>query len=82
MTCKELTELIIDYVEGDLPSPVLATFEAHLAACPECVAYLQSYRETIALGRAAATASDDSASADVPEELVQAIVAAHAKQRG
>jgi anti-sigma factor RsiW len=77
MTCKGLTDFIADYVEGDLPPLLRTTFEEHLAACPEYVAYLTSYRETIALGRAAATSSDGS----VPEELMRAIVQLRAAAR-
>jgi anti-sigma factor RsiW len=81
MTCKELIEFIVDYLEGNLPLSVRAALEGHLAACPECVTYLKSYQETVNFSRALAAEPDDQTSADIPEELVQAIVAARAKQR-
>jgi len=81
ITCKELVDFLMDYVENDLPPEQRAEFERHLAVCPRppCVAYLESYRETIALGRAAMTSPGPQASEAVPEELVQAILAARAK---
>ena len=52
MPCRELVELITDYLE-DYRSPVdRARFEAHLAECEACRIYLEQFRQTIrALGR-------------------------------
>ncbi|HEX8123767.1 MAG TPA: zf-HC2 domain-containing protein [Solirubrobacteraceae bacterium] len=52
MTCQELVELVTDYVEGALPAPDRGRFEAHIAMCPGCQAYLTQMRATIdAAGR-------------------------------
>jgi anti-sigma factor RsiW len=52
MRCKELVEVITDYLEGTLPAEDRALFERHLAGCEGCQAYLDQMRETIgALGR-------------------------------
>ena len=52
MRCRELVELITDYLEGALPDSERARFERHLAGCDGCQAYLDQMRETIgALGR-------------------------------
>jgi hypothetical protein len=40
MTCRELVEVITDYIEGTLP-------EDDRAECPYCVNYLEQMRETI-----------------------------------
>src|SRR4029077_13866711 len=40
MTCRELDDFLGDYVAGELDAQVRAVFDAHLAACPECVTYL------------------------------------------
>ena len=51
MTCKELTELITDYLEERLPETERIRFEQHLSICPGCVTYLEQMRFTIkALG--------------------------------
>ena len=74
ITCHELvTTFIADYVEGKLPPSILADFEHHLDVCPSCVAYLRSYRETIALAKATERAPRLGVQ-DVPEDLVNAIL--------
>ena len=76
MTCREFADFMADYLSGELPADVRAQFEHHLSVCTNCAKYLAGYRGTIALGQ---HAFDDEASqvpADVPEELVKAILAA------
>jgi len=51
MTCKELCELLIDFVSGDLPPEHRQRIEQHLKLCPPCVAYFESYQTTIKLTR-------------------------------
>ena len=72
ITCRQLIDFIVDYVEGALEEMPRADFERHLGVCRSCQAYLATYRETTALVRSLAT---DDAVDDVPEELVQAILA-------
>lgn len=49
LTCKEIVELVTDYLEDSLPVEQRALFEAHLAACSGCRSYLEQMRQTIAL---------------------------------
>jgi anti-sigma factor RsiW len=51
-TCKQATSLIADYVTGALAATVARSFEKHLAICPDCVAFLKTYRKTVELTRA------------------------------
>jgi anti-sigma factor RsiW len=46
-TCRRVTELITDYLEGALDANDRAKFEAHLATCDGCTAYLEQMRATI-----------------------------------
>lgn len=73
LTCRELTEFLDDFLEGELDPVRRAVFERHLSICQECSNYLQSYRATRRLGRAAHAAD---ALAEMPEALVRAILAA------
>jgi len=74
MICSDLiTNFISDYLDGSLPPETLADFEHHLDVCPSCVAYLLTYRMTIAMSGAAHASRPDAE--DVPEELVKAILA-------
>jgi anti-sigma factor RsiW len=75
LTCLEVVALIMDYLDDTLAAAPRVACEAHLAECRDCLAYLRSYRETVAMAKAAG-AADDPAAADMPEELVQAILAA------
>ena len=47
MSCKELVELITEYVEGTLPEPDRARFDQHLAFCAWCRTYLEQMRLTV-----------------------------------
>ena len=52
MPCRELVELVTDYLEERLSPFDRARFEAHLDQCEACRAYLEQFRATIlALGR-------------------------------
>ena len=48
LTCKELTEVLTDYLEGVMPLEDRARFEAHLAICEGCVTYVDQMRQAIA----------------------------------
>ena len=75
ITCEELIAFLGDYIAGELPPGKQEDFERHLAVCASCVAYIASYRETIRLAREAAGAPELRV-ADVPDELIAAILAA------
>ena len=47
LTCQELVELVTAYLEGTLPGRHRRRFEAHLAACDRCTAYLAQMEMTI-----------------------------------
>jgi anti-sigma factor RsiW len=49
LSCRQVVELVSDYLEGALPSAQAARFEAHIAMCDGCAAYLEQMRETIRL---------------------------------
>ena len=52
MPCRELVEVITDYLEDRLSQVDRTRFDAHLAACEACRTYLEQFRQTIrALGR-------------------------------
>jgi anti-sigma factor RsiW len=52
LTCRELVELVTGYLEGALAPAERSRFEAHVAGCRGCRAYLEQMRLTVAaLGR-------------------------------
>ena len=76
MTCREFTDFIADYLSGEIAAPARATFESHLDRCPNCRRYLDSYEASVTLGRAAFSEPEADVPVDVPERLVEAILAA------
>jgi predicted anti-sigma-YlaC factor YlaD len=76
MTCRDFAEFIDSYLARDLAAGTLASFEYHLSVCSNCRRYLAQYRDAIALGRTAFAHPAEAVPADVPEDLVAAILAA------
>ena len=76
MTCREVADFLADYVAGTLTADVRAQFDRHLSVCPNCRAFLATYRATIGLGRQAFFRPDADAHTEVPPELVSAILSA------
>jgi len=58
LTCRELVELVTDYLDDALPAPERKRFEAHLAACEGCDRYVEQIRTTVALTRRTAALED------------------------
>jgi anti-sigma factor RsiW len=75
MTCKEVLDFLMSYLDGELTAEQRAEFERHLAICDACRDYIASYKSTVQLERSTASDKD----APVPEHLVQAILAARGK---
>jgi anti-sigma factor RsiW len=75
VTCREFADFIGGYLSGELPSDATAQFERHVSLCANCRAYLAQYRATIDLGCRAFADDDANLPADVPDDLVAAILA-------
>ena len=76
MTCRDFADFLLDYVEGALPLEARRRFDEHMAACPDCVQYLQHYTAAIEAGR---LAMPEDLAADLPDELVSAILRARGR---
>jgi anti-sigma factor RsiW len=80
MNCREFTEFLHEYLFCNLPGEERADLDKHLADCPWCVAYLDSYQKTIQLEQAAYSAPEDALPpGDAPEELIQAVLRARSR---
>ena len=75
MTCREFADFMMDYLTGELPPASRALFERHLSRCPKCPRYFEQYKATLAAGKSAFRSPDDEVPADVPEDLIQAVLA-------
>ena len=66
LSCRELVELVSDYLEGALPADQHSRFESHVAGCEHCAAYLRQMRETLVL---LGTLPADALSREAEDEL-------------
>ena len=53
INCHQLIDFCFDYIEGELPNDDQAGFQRHLAQCPDCVVFFETYRRTPELTREA-----------------------------
>jgi anti-sigma factor RsiW len=68
LTCQELVELVSSYLDDALSAGERARFDAHLATCPGCVAYVDQIRTTVRL--TGEQLHEDSLSAEAREVLL------------
>jgi anti-sigma factor RsiW len=69
MSCKELVELVTDYLEGSLSWRERRRFEKHIAKCDGCSAYVEQMRVTV---RTMGTLREEDVPPDVRDELLAA----------
>jgi anti-sigma factor RsiW len=68
LACKDLVELVTDYLEGALPPPDRERFEAHIAGCDGCLTYVEQMRHTI---RAVGKLTEESIEPQARDELLK-----------
>jgi anti-sigma factor RsiW len=69
VNCSSGVELLMEYMEGTLAPDVRAAIDAHVAACPRCVAFMASYQETPRILR-------DATAVKMPADLEASLLAA------
>ena len=47
MECRQIAELLSDYISGSLPPETRELIEWHIESCAPCVAFVNTYRGTI-----------------------------------
>jgi anti-sigma factor RsiW len=67
MSCRDLVELVTEYLEGTLPAADRFRFEDHLGMCPPCQTYLDQLRLTL---RAVGSLPRESISDDAKQALL------------
>lgn len=68
LTCKELVEIVSDYLEGALSEGDRERFDAHLADCEGCRRYLDQMRVTI---RVVGTLSEEDLDPGARDQLLE-----------
>jgi anti-sigma factor RsiW len=66
IACVDGVEMLMDYLEGTLPPLDREAIAAHVSGCPRCVAFVESYRQTPRILRAATAAA-------LPEDLARSL---------
>jgi predicted anti-sigma-YlaC factor YlaD len=69
LVCREVVELVSDYLEGSMSPADRARFEEHLTGCDGCSIYLDQMRTTI---RVTGSLDEDSIPAEQLEQLTRA----------
>lgn len=67
-TCQDSINLLLGYLDGDIPPELAAELREHLAACSPCVEFLNSYQATPGLCREALQAK-------MPQEVARSLTA-------
>jgi anti-sigma factor RsiW len=57
VVCRSGVELLNEYLEGLLPPELRAALDEHVAGCPRCAAFVNSYRNTPRILREATAAT-------------------------
>jgi anti-sigma factor RsiW len=66
--CKQIAELLGDYLDGLLPRHQAELLEWHIDGCQPCVAFVNTYRGTVSAARKLAEV-------EIPSELKSRLVA-------
>jgi anti-sigma factor RsiW len=74
VACASGVDLLMDYLEGVLPSDVRTALDAHVAGCARCAAFIASYQDAPRLLRGATDAS-------LPRDIQQSLRAFLRAQR-
>ncbi len=74
ISCREFEAFLIDYFDDSLPKRQRLIFEMHLKLCRECREYLIAFKRSIDVSKRVCADLDEPTPADVPEDLVRAII--------
>src|SRR5213593_1457005 len=66
--CRQIADLLGDYLDGTLPKSTHELLEWHIEGCPPCVAFVKTYRGTI-------NAATKLREVEVPKELKKRLLA-------
>ena len=66
ISCHQLIEFCLDYVEGALPDDEQVRFRRHLSQCPDCVRFFETYRRTPEVSR-------DALKSQMPESVRESV---------
>lgn len=71
LCCRQVTDFLMAYLDRELDPAVARRFEDHLAACPACRKYLDSYQQAVKLGKDSLCSPG---APPIPDDLTAAIL--------
>jgi len=74
INCRQFHQFLLSYIDGELTLKQQSVFDNHMLLCPMCKAHFETYVASIKLGQAVFEIEDDPLPADMPEELVTAVL--------
>jgi anti-sigma factor RsiW len=74
-TCRDVVDLVTEYMDGGLPADQRLAFERHVAICPPCRGYFAQLRK---ISRTAGGLRED----ELPEALRSSLITAFRGWRG
>lgn len=75
LACGEVITFLFEYLDEEVAEERKGEFDRHLAVCPSCRNYLETYRESLLLVRHGARL-DEAEIPELPQHLLDAIVRA------
>jgi anti-sigma factor RsiW len=66
ISCEQLKDFCLDYLENELPTDECERFRRHLGQCPACVTFFETYRRTPELSR-------EALAMEIPPEVKESI---------
>jgi len=73
LACGEVITFLFEYLEDGTPAERKFEFDRHLAICPSCRNYLETYRESLLILHRGAQL-DEAEIPELPQHLVDAIL--------
>jgi anti-sigma factor RsiW len=76
--CRQIAELLGDYLDGSLPRETRELIDFHIDGCPPCVAFVNTYRGTMDATR---KFNDVSIPSELKKRLLAVLKSTQAPQR-
>lgn len=76
INCESFDTFIVDFLDDNLQKNQKLIFTKHLNECPACKKYLENYKKSVQLSQSVFLSKHQADKQEIPEELVQAILAA------
>lgn len=74
LCCRDFSDFLMAFLDGELTADIACRFDQHLAKCPPCKTYVDTYRTTVNLAKEACCPKANPQLAKMPPELLTAIL--------